>query len=217
VRLRRTSCHVALLALVVVSVVGCGADNDSTTAATNPGGVAGVVRPEALQVGSVVLPDVTTDPLGVPFEFTARPGALLVGYFGYTSCPDVCPTTLSTFTSALAQLDEAQAARVELAMITIDPERDTPERLSQYVRSFLAPSHAIRTTDPGALEAAQDAFGAQSSVENMPDGTVEVAHSATTYVIDENGTVLVEWLFGTSADSMAHDLRLLLERTDTTA
>ncbi len=107
------------------------------------------------------------------------------------------------------------ADQVDLAMVTVDPERDTAEVLSGYLGSFADRYHAIRTTDPAALQAAEDAFGSSSSVTIADDGKVEVAHSATTYVVDENGTVLVEWPFGLGSAEMAADLQALLNREAT--
>jgi cytochrome oxidase Cu insertion factor (SCO1/SenC/PrrC family) len=71
---------------------------------------------------------------------------------------------------------------------------------------------ALRTTDPAQLDTAEDAFGAQSQIVVDDNGTIDVQHSATTYVIDETGTVLVEWPFGVSAADMQHDLEILFDR-----
>jgi protein SCO1/2 len=168
-----------------------------------------LTRADPIQVGDVTLPEVTVGSAGGPFAFEARPGELLIAYFGYTSCPDVCPTTLANLRVAREDIGPA-ADGIDLAMVTVDPERDTPEVLSGYLSSFAERYHALRTTDPAELQAAEDAFGASSSVTKTDDGKVEVAHSGTTYVVDDKGRVLVEWPFGVTADEMASDLRLLL-------
>ncbi|WP_334143404.1 SCO family protein [Rhabdothermincola sp.] len=198
------------IALALAAVLaGCGADGVAGPGTTDSTGLRGITRADPLQVGSISLPDATVGGPGEPFHFRSAPGELLVVYFGYTSCPDVCPTTLADLRVARDMLG-GDARRIDLAMVTVDPERDTPERLSAYLASFADRYHAIRTTDPEALRTAEQAFGASSRVDRLPDGTVEVAHSATTYVVGSDGTVLVEWPFGTSPEDLAHDLRLLL-------
>jgi protein SCO1 len=208
-----------VVALLVPPVTGCGGDDAGTatsseTTTGSGGALTGLTRAEPLEVGTVTLPEVTLGTPEAPFAFRAAPGELLVAYFGYTSCPDVCPTTLANLRVAREEAGPA-ADRLDLAMVTVDPERDTPEVLSGYLSSFAERYHALRTTDPAALRAAEDAFGASSSVTTTPEGRVEVAHSGTAYVVDDQGRVLVEWPFGVTADAMASDLRILLEGSST--
>ena len=176
------------------------------------------MRTTPLEVGQVSLPEVGTDPATPPapdgqFTVKADPGELLVVYFGFTSCPDVCPTTLADLRTAREEVGP-DAAELPLAMVTVDPARDTPEKLSSYLAAFSDRYHALRTDDPGELATAQDAFGAASSVTVGPDGEPEVTHTAITYVVDDQGRVLVEWTFGTPPEDMAHDLRILLAGSD---
>ncbi len=198
--------------LFVVVLAACGGDSATSGGdgpTTTVAEFAGLTRAEPIQVGAVTLPEVTTGTAGGPFAFKAAPGELLIVYFGYTSCPDVCPTTLANLRVAREELGPA-AEGIDLAMVTVDPDRDTPEVLSGYLSSFADRYHALRTTDRAELQAAEDAFGASSSVTTTDDGEIEVAHSGTTYVVDDQGRVLVEWPFGVSADEMTSDLRLLL-------
>jgi protein SCO1/2 len=218
-RLTRSLVGLGLVGLLVAASA-CGADDASVTGTEETvesadGALNGLVRPEPLQVGAITLPDVTVGTPEAPFAFKAAPGELLIAYFGYTSCPDVCPTTLADLKVAREELG-ADADKVDLAMVTVDPERDTAAVLSGYLGSFADRYHAIRTTDPAALQAAEDAFGSSSSVTIADDGKVEVAHSATTYVVDENGVVLVEWPFGLGSAEMAADLRALLDAQEAT-
>lgn len=162
-------------------------------------------------VGSVSLPDASNG--GREMAFVAAPGELLIAYFGYTSCPDVCPTTLSDLRSALRDLGD-DAARVDLAMVTVDPGRDTDEVLTGYVQSFVDGAHALRTDDADVLRAAADAFGVSYEVTEAADGTVEVAHSAAMYVVDASGTVTLTWPFGVKADDLRLDLAALLDEVD---
>ena len=196
---------VSLLGLV--GAVGCGGDQVARP-------LTGIVRDDPLRSDGIIVTDVT-DTGAYPadddsFELVARPGSLLVVYFGYTQCPDICPTTLTEIRTALRRLGDL-ATRVDLAMITVDPERDTGEILNAYVGSFTEQFHALRPESDDELRTAEAAFLASSSVTRLPDGTVEVGHSVNSYVVDENGTVLVEWPFGHGVDNTAHDLEVMLD------
>lgn len=193
------------LALVAGLATGaCGDDG--------PDELSGAVRSPALEVGEVSLPAVGDGGREEPLAMTAPPGELYLVYFGYTSCPDVCPTTMSDISVALEALPDDLAERVTVAMATVDPERDTGEVVAGYLDHFFDRSLALRTTDPDALARAADAFGVQWEVEeHAPGEAYDVAHSAVTYVVDDTGTVVVEWPFGFDSEAMTSDLRILLE------
>lgn len=171
-------------------------------------GPTGIVRDPAPQVGSVVLGDASNG--GEPFSMQADEGELLVVYFGYTACPDICPTTLADFRSAVRRLDEERAEAIDVAMVTVDPMRDDAERLTSYVQSFFAGSHALRTEDAGVLRSAADAFGADYEVVIEGDN-IKVAHTAFLYAIDDVGRIQLQWPFGATSEDMANDLEYLLE------
>ena len=174
-----------------------------------PVGLAGMVRHPAAEVGSVVLPDVADS--GVDFTTRAEPGHLLLVYFGYLSCPDVCPTTLADLRRAVGELGD-DSSRVDVAFITIDPDRDLPDEVTSYIQVFFPEGVALRTGDPDLLRAVSDAYGAAYEVTTAADGTVEVAHSAFVYAVDEEGTILVQWPFGMSSDDMRADLVYLFDQ-----
>jgi protein SCO1/2 len=144
------------------------------------------------------------------FEFIAPSDEVLLVYFGYTNCPDLCPTTLAAVRSAKRDIGDL-ADRVKLAMVTVDPERDTKDVLPAYLSSFSDQYHALIPASEDELTAIKDAFQASSSVTKNPDGTVEVGHSTTTYVVDDQGVVVVEWPYGLTAKDMANDLQILLK------
>ena len=169
------------------------------------------MRTPPIEVGALSLPEVTTDDSGVPFDFAAGTGSLLVVYFGFTNCPDLCPTTLADLRTARKRIGAA-AEVVDLALITVDPERDTAEVLRSYAGSFATRFHVLRTTDLEALRTVEAAFLASSSVKKLADGTVSVSHTASTYVVDSAGRVLVEWPFGIGAKGMENDLRILIRQ-----
>ena len=186
-RAKRIAAAMTTVAFVAVGA-SCGGDADD--------GLRGAVRDPALEVGA--------DPRVVPAA-----GDLAVVYFGYTSCPDVCPTTLADLRVAIDDLGK-DGERVDLVMVTVDPERDTLDVLEKFVAFFDPDGTAIRPVDADELARLQALFLASSQIEKTSDGTVEVAHTATTYVVDGSGRVRIEWPFGVPAQDMAHDLEVLL-------
>ena len=186
--------------LAVITLAACGGDP--------PRELAGFVREPGPAVDEVALPDLSRG--GDDFAMRADPGELLVVYFGFTNCPDVCPTTLADLRAALRQMDEADAARVQFAMVSVDPDRDIPV-LVEYAQSFVPGARALATTDDALLRAAADPFGVSYIVETDEDGRVEVGHSSQMFVVDDTGTLLLTWQFGVPADDLKADLEQLLE------
>lgn len=190
----------ASVALALLSLSACGGDD---------GTLIGLVRDEPLEVGTVSMTEerIGADPQ--PFTFVAKPGELLVVFFGYTFCPDICPTSLADLRAALRRIG-TDANLVDVAFVTIDPERDTIERLDAFLASYVDRYHALRTLDDAELARVKEAFLASSSVTTNDDGQIEVSHTATTFVVDEQGRVVDEMPFGIGADGMENDLRILL-------
>jgi protein SCO1/2 len=210
-RRRAVARLVALVSAVLVTAVaapGCGGDDRAS------GPYAGIVREPAPVVGSLSLPDATT---GAPVAFRARPGGVLLVYFGYLSCPDVCPTTMADLRTALGGLRPPERARVATVMATIDPGRDNAAALTAYVDAFVPGGGALRTTDQAALRAATDAFGADYRVGTGADGRVEVSHTGFVYAVDELGRLRLTWPFGTTSTDIGRDLVRLLARLDDAA
>ena len=184
-----------LLALALI-VSACG----------EPRELAGFVRTPPPTVADASLPDVSS---GQDFAFVAPDDGLLVLYFGYTSCPDVCPTTLADLRIALEDLGDG-ASRIDVAMATVDPERDTPEVLTGYLQSFIADARPLRSEDPEELARAAEALGVVYDVSQTEQGEIEVIHSGNMYAIDSQGTLLVTWPFGVDVDDIRLDLEALL-------
>jgi protein SCO1 len=203
------------LAAAVLVVASCGGEGGQG-GLSSPTTLAGVVREAPLQVADVVLPEVGSSG-GEPMAMRAPDGEVLLVYFGYTTCPDVCPMTMSDIRIAIEDLDADLAERVTVAMVTVDPDRDQPETLSGYLGSFFERTAALRTEDPDELATAARAFGVQYEVEPHEPGdtSYEVAHSAVTYVVDDRGTVLVEWPFGFAREHMTADLSTVLTQEET--
>lgn len=145
-------------------------------------------------------------------------GKLMILYFGYTYCPDVCPTSMAALRSAVGTLPAERQKQLEFAMVTADPARDSGKRLVEYVGYFFPkqPVYGYRTTDFERLAKAEDAFGAASEIEPHKRGAnYAVTHTAYLYAIDRSGEVVVAWPFGALSDEIAEDLKVLLDRQET--
>lgn len=173
---------------------------------SEPAELAGFVRSPLPSMLEASLPDAGAG--GVDFEMRAAQDDLLLVYFGYTACPDVCPTTLADLKVALREIGD-DADRVTVAMATIDPDRDTDEIITAYVQSFIPDAHGLRETDAEALRASADLFGADYGV-TVTDDAYDVIHTAHVYAIDDEGLLQVTWAFGTDPETIAADIEILL-------
>lgn len=159
-------------------------------------------------------PDTTlTDTDGKPFDLRERTkGRVTLLYFGYTHCPDVCPTTLGDIAFAKKELPKADQDRLDVIMITTDPERDTPERMRSWLDSF-DKSFIGLTGEFDDIAAAGKSVGvAVSEPEKDKGGDVIVDHGAQVLAYaasDDRAHVL--YTAGTEPEKYAHDLPLLLK------
>ncbi|MFN8588622.1 MAG: SCO family protein [Candidatus Eisenbacteria bacterium] len=194
---------IAVVGLFALVVAGCSRPPRDA--------LVGHTRPLAKQVSGISLREAREGRPDTTFTFRASNGKLLFVFFGFTHCPDLCPTTLGDLRRALRKLGP-EADRVEVAFVTVDPDRDSSEVMARYLGSFFVGGHPLRPGTREQLLAAQAAFGATSSVTKGADGEVNVAHTALSYVVDEHGAVLLEWDYGTTPADMADDFRLLFRR-----
>lgn len=138
-------------------------------------------------------------------------GKLVALFFGYTHCPDVCPTTLSDFATAIRELG-AEGEKVQVIFVTVDPERDTPELLARYVPSF-NPGFLGMMAAPGELAVLAKEFKVvyqKSSVKSATSYLID--HSAGTYVFDTTGQLRLHIAYGAGPKAIAQDLAALLAR-----
>jgi len=198
--IRITRLLVAALALLIFASA-CGAGAETT--------LAGYERNPEPAVGEFSLPAVNRD--GEDFAFQADPGELLLVYFGFASCPDICPTTLADTRLAFSELGD-RASSLDLAVATIDPERDSEEIISSYVEAFIPSGVALRTDDQVALFEAAAAFGVFYEIATNDDGEIEVGHTPNLFVVDDAGALVLTWPFGVTTDDMVSDLTILLDR-----
>jgi len=138
-------------------------------------------------------------------------GRYMLVFFGFTHCPDICPIALQTISDALDQLDAKQAAKVTPIFITVDPARDTPEVLRAYVANF-HPRLVALTGSPeaiGKVAKSYRVFYAKATGANAPSDPAAyiLDHSAIVYLMGPNGEYVAHFGPGTTAHSMAADLR----------
>lgn len=136
-------------------------------------------------------------------------GKAVVLFFGYTQCPDVCPTTLVTMRDAMALLGE-DAQRVQVLFVTLDPARDTPQLLAQYLPSF-HPSFLGLLGDDNAIAAlAKDFKVFYVKQPGSTPGSYSIDHSTSSYAYDPQGRLRLLLRHGEAPANIAADLKLLL-------
>ena len=146
---------------------------------------------------------------GQPRSLADFRGKLVVVFFGYTQCPDVCPTALGTLAEAKRRLG-ADGDKVQVVFVTVDPERDTPELLRNYVPAF-DPTFLGLYGDAAATEKAAKEFKVlYRKVPGSAPDTYTMDHSAGLFVFDRQGHLRLFVGHGTGADALAHDLAELL-------
>lgn len=137
-------------------------------------------------------------------------GKAVVVFFGYTQCPDVCPTTMTEIAEAKKLLG-ADGAKVQGVFITVDPERDKPELLKAYAANFGPDIIALRG-DAAQTEAVTRDFKVFAKrVEGKAPGSYFVEHTAASYVYDPQGRLRLYSRYGSGAQALAEDLKLLLK------
>jgi len=147
---------------------------------------------------------------GSEFRLSQQRGKVVVLNFGYTFCPDVCPTSLAALSQVRTRLGAA-AKRVQVVFITLDPERDTPERLGIYMKAF-DPTFVALTGSAEHLAQVRNLYEVIAEKEKDADTSPEylIAHSAYTYIIDPVGQLRLLFPFDMSIEEMADDILQLM-------
>jgi protein SCO1/2 len=201
----------SVLALLAATLALCACSDKLFDAASNATSPQGKTTFEST--------DVTGLAYGRDFRLTDHTGKqrsladfkdkVVVVFFGYTYCPDVCPSTLSEMASAMKQLG-AQADRVQVLFVTVDPERDTAELLSRYVPAF-DPRFLGLLGDKAATDATVKEFRVfYQKVPGKDPGSYSVDHTAASYVFDPQGRIRLYIRNGQTADAIARDIKKLL-------
>ncbi len=152
-----------------------------------------------------------TDTEGRPFSLaTSTDKRLTLVFFGYTHCPDECPTTMATLASAMLQLDEADRDEVQVVFVTTDPARDTGPVIRDWLDRF-DPSFVGATGPlPTIKRVAQTMGVAIEKGRRLPSGGYDVTHGTQVLALDGTNTVPVVWTLGATAPEFAHDIHQLL-------
>lgn len=177
-------------------VAGCGGDSAHEFAGY-------LQRP--VDVSAIELPDLAAG--GTPTQLRAASDGVLLVYFGFTNCPDYCPTALSSAGRAIRELGD-DGSRVDVAMVSVDPERDA-EVMRDYVDSFVPGGHALLTDDLSLLAAAITRFG--GSFTPAVDGG-DPDHTVHMYGVNDEGQAVITWTAEMlAAGELADDLAALLD------
>ena len=149
---------------------------------------------------------------GESFRLSEQKGKIVLLFFGYTNCPDVCPITLGTFKQVHDRLGE-NTQNVKFVMITADPERDTPDKVAAYAARF-NPEFIGLSGNLNDLQSLWKELGV--FVEKQQSTSAAgylVSHTASVYVLDQNGSLIMTLPYGTSAIDMANDVSELLKQS----
>jgi protein SCO1/2 len=205
-----------LVAVALLALAGCSGEKEK---ADNPGGA--IIRttqdPNGLRGATLdrpyAMPATTlTDTNGNPFNLvtsTKKPVTLV--FFGYTNCPDVCPTVMADVASALTKLDKSVQDQVQMLFITTDPSRDTGPVIRKYLDRF-DPSFVGLTGSLTQIKQVAQAVGVPvEGMKKLPSGGYEVGHGAQVLGFGKNDKASVLWLSNAAIGDLVHDFGKLVE------
>lgn len=198
--------RLAILALLGAAALGIGACDRPGSSPAGSAPFKAVDITGADYARELQLPDA----MGTPRSLAEFKGKLVVVFFGFTQCPDVCPGTLVELAAVKTALG-ADGDRLQGVLVTLDPERDTPAVLQPYVDQFGAGFVALRGSPEATRAAAQHFKIFYSKVPGKTEGNYSIDHTAGAYVFDTRGKVRLFTRYGAGAEALAHDLKLLLK------
>ena len=150
-----------------------------------------------------------TDQTGNPRTLADYKGKAVALFFGYTHCPDVCPTTMADLAAAMRLMGE-RGDEVQVLFVTLDPERDTQEVLAQYVPSFDSRFIGLYGTPEQTAAVARDFKVFYAKQESASHGGYTIDHSSGVYAFDKSGRVRLYFRYAQKPDEIAHDLKQIL-------
>ena len=157
--------------------------------------------------------DFTLQAAGGPVSLQDFRGKVVALYFGYTWCPDICPTSLGLLTMAVNELTPEELAQLQVLFISVDPDRDTPERLKTYVEYFH--QQMIGATGSKAqIDKVVDQYGGAYRIVKETDSAMDyiVDHSSALYLVDQQGKLVKTLAHGTAAEVVLQELRALIHQ-----
>ncbi|OGA26130.1 MAG: hypothetical protein A3I02_07345 [Betaproteobacteria bacterium RIFCSPLOWO2_02_FULL_67_26] len=183
--------------LIAAALAGCGRGGDAPKFSLTD--VSGAGFGKALDL---------TDHNGKPRTLADFRGKVVTVFFGFTHCPDVCPTTLADMAQVVKALG-ADGDKVQVLFVTVDPERDTPELLRQYVPSFNPAFLGLYGNAEATARAAKE-FKVYYQKQPVKGGGYSVDHGAGTFILDREGRLRLFAQYGAGAPAFLHDIRILL-------
>jgi protein SCO1 len=149
---------------------------------------------------------------GSRFRLSELRGEIVLVFFGYTSCPDVCPTTMAELRQALSELNARDAEQVKVVFVTVDPDRDSPERVQEYVDQF-NPAFIGLSGSKTDLEKVWAEYGVYREIANEQSAAGYIVnHTARVSLIDQQGNLRISFSFDTPVEDIVHDLKLMLKK-----
>jgi len=146
---------------------------------------------------------------GSEFRLSDQRGKIVLLFFGYTSCPDFCPTTLAEMRLVMNQLGD-KAQNVQLVFISVDPKRDTPEKIQAYTEQF-DPSFIGLSGSLSDLEPVWQSYSIyREEIQSDSSMGVIVNHTVRMYLVDPQGNLRLSYAYGTPVNDIVHDIELLL-------
>lgn len=193
--------RVAIAALLMLAALAAGCDSSPKAPAFQLTDITGAEFARDFQL---------TDHNGKPRTLADFRGKVVVVFFGYTFCPDACPTTMGELALAMKELGK-DADKLQVLFVTVDPERDTPAVLSKYVPAF-HPSFLGLYGDAEATARTAKEFKVLYQKQPLPGGSYSMDHSAGSFIFDSAGRVRLFAQYGQGAQPLLHDIRLLMQQ-----
>ena len=147
---------------------------------------------------------------GNDFRLSEMRGNIVLLFFGYTTCPDVCPTTMAELKSVTDRLGPEKAKNVKVLLVTVDPGRDTPQRMQEYVNHFNKDFVGLTGTQTELSRVWSDYGIFRQIVDEGSASGYGIDHTARVTLIDQDGNLRASYGFDTPVDDIVHDVRLLL-------
>lgn len=147
---------------------------------------------------------------GSSFQLSDLQGNVVLLFFGYTTCPDICPTTMAELKTAVDRLGEEQAGQVKVVFVTVDPQRDTPQRVQEYANHFNKEFIGLSGPEPELAKVWSEYGIFRQVAEGASEAGYLVDHTARIFLIDQDGNLRSSYGFGTPVEDLVHDLELLL-------
>jgi protein SCO1/2 len=168
------------------------------------------LRGSAIEPATAAVDFELSDTTGTAFKLSDHKGDVVLLFFGYANCPDFCPTTLAEYKNIHEQLGES-AAEVRFVFVTVDPDRDSPEAIDQFVHAFNPSFIGLTGTEEQLQFVWENYFVGRipQVVEDSEMGYL-VSHATRIYVVDKAGNLRLTFPFGMPVADMTHDINLLL-------